>query len=146
MLLFFGTICYALALWTSLLGMHTCTLSLGIYQNCIYKKFLPAVNQKRSFCGVMLRFHSPVEGQDWSSIVWYSMVRPGSEVELCHFQRSICTARQLCMHVELVAHHWEFLPCIHVYGMHLTKQNSNSISCRVHLGTVLTLTVNTLIR
>ena len=38
---------------------------------------------------VVFGFHPPVEGQDWSRIVWDAVVRPGSEVILGYAERSV---------------------------------------------------------
>ena len=50
--------------------------------------YKPAVYHQRSFFRLVFFDHSPVEGQERSGIVWYSMIRPGSEVELSYFQRT----------------------------------------------------------
>ena len=43
----------------------------------------------------MLCDDPPVEGQDGRGIVWYSVVRPGCEVELSHLQRVFVAASEL---------------------------------------------------
>ena len=50
----------------------------------------PAVDHERPFTRLVFLHDSPAEGQDGRGIVWHSVVRPGSEVELSHFQRMPC--------------------------------------------------------
>ena len=49
----------------------------------------PAVDHHWAFLWPVFFAHSPVEGQDGCGIVWHSMVRPGCEVKLSHFQWSL---------------------------------------------------------
>ena len=46
----------------------------------------------------MFLHDSPVEGQDGRGIVGHSVVRPGCEVELSHFQTPIRASLQLYTH------------------------------------------------
>ena len=44
---------------------------------------------------LVLLHDPPVEGQDGCGIVWYSVVRPGCEVQLSHLQSMFSAACQL---------------------------------------------------
>ena len=49
-------------------------------------KFRPAVHQYRSPGELHLGLHSTEVVEDWTSILWNTMVWPGGKVELCHLQ------------------------------------------------------------
>ena len=56
---------------------------------------VPAVDKHRAFGWSVLFLNLPVEGQDGSGIIRHSMIRPGSEVELSHFQWTLRTSLEL---------------------------------------------------
>ena len=55
----------------------------------------PAVDYDGSLASRMFLDDSPVECQDGRGIVWHSVVRPGSEVEVCYSQRVFHAPSQL---------------------------------------------------
>ena len=62
------------------------------------KAILPAMYKYRSPGEVVLNLHSPVKGQQGCSKLWYSMIRPGSVLKLCHLVRMLVT-KLLCSNV-----------------------------------------------
>ena len=53
------------------------------------------MNHDGAFASLVLIDDSPVEGQDGRGIVGHSVVRPGSEVEVCYSQRVLSAPCQL---------------------------------------------------
>ena len=82
---------------TPALHTHTHTHTLSTHESgwLVGGIYIPAVDQHRALGGSVLFLDLPVEGQDGCGIVGHSVVRPGCEVELSHFQTTLRASLQL---------------------------------------------------
>ena len=76
--------CVCVCVLGVVMGVQPCSITeIPVY----ILLYIPAVDKYRP--RLVFLHDSPVEGQDGCGIVWHSVVRPGGEVELSHFQRMI---------------------------------------------------------
>ena len=58
-----------------------------VYIESLFFVIIPAVDQYWSLVWLVLSVNLPEVVEDWSSVLWYPVVRPGGEVVLHHFTR-----------------------------------------------------------
>ena len=60
-----------------------------VYIESLFFVIIPAVDKywTRSLVWLVLSVDPPEVVEDWSSVLWYTVVRPGGEVVLHHFTR-----------------------------------------------------------